>query len=76
MARQTVSPKNDVQTGIWRGECDEACRALSVPEPIIMTIYLGVRIGGQGAWDRLTALKANGYTRMAPLTDLPPYASP
>jgi len=54
----------------------EAMRVLGVPEATAQLIYDGVRLGGQIAWDNNAELKASGYTRMASLQDLPPYASP
>jgi hypothetical protein len=54
----------------------EAMRVLGVPEETAAMIHDGVRVGGQTAWDNNAELKASGYTRMASLQDLPPYASP
>lgn len=54
----------------------EAMRVLSVDDAIATLIHTGVRVGGQASWDNNAELKASGYTRMASLQDLPPYARP
>jgi len=69
----------------WLQPCDretadavllEAMRVLGVDDAIAALIHTGVRVGGQASWDNNAELKASGYTRLAPLTDLPPYAAP
>lgn len=55
----------------------EAMEVLGVAAAERGAIYRGVRVGGgQAAWDRNTALKASGYSRMASPNNLPPYAAP
>ena len=54
----------------------EAMRVLGVDDAIAALIHTGVRVGGQASWDNNAELKASGYTRLAPLADQPPYASP
>ena len=53
----------------------EAMRVLGVDDAVAALIHTGVRVGGQASWDNNAELKASGYTRMASLQDLPPYAS-
>lgn len=53
----------------------EGMQLLGVSAPKIAAIYENLRVFGQHAWDRNAQLKASGYTRLAPMTDYPPFAS-
>lgn len=53
----------------------DAMETLAVEEHVITDIYNAVHLFGQASWDRNTALKRSGYTRMASTAANPPYAS-
>ena len=66
------------QQTLTRQQCDDVLREasllLGVEDAIVSTIYNAVRLFGQTAWDRNTALRASGYQRMVTGPDTPPYS--
>jgi hypothetical protein len=52
----------------------EAMTLLGVEKSTVEQIYTAVHLFGQGAWDHNSELKAAGYSRMAGIKPVPPYA--
>lgn len=53
----------------------EAMDALGCPMAQIVEVYNAVHLFGEAAWQKNADLRANGYDRVAPMADNPPFAA-